>query len=243
MMLTEMRDYRIFSLIELLVVISIIAILAALLLPALQKAKDMAKDISCKNNSKQVGLSLRMYTDDYKGFLPAYSHDGSHACWIVTYLKYAGIADPRPEYNVHYTSNAKWRKEFQCPFWLKKDYISRRTFACHYSPCYLLSSALAPGRSNPKSVVFTAAARTVPIYQMKYPGRIYMLMEAWKWEYFQLGNVSANYLIPNHRSIMNINFLDGHIEGVKYGKVLSFTTGGGASPDNYKYIPWRDEIK
>ncbi len=141
-----------FSLVELLVAIAIIGILAAILLPAVQSAREAARRTKCRNNLKQIGLALSNYNETYTCFPPGWigvtnqqvdANGPSGLAWgafcLPTIEEYAAAKAIKPKVSVTNASNATLQtfkvEIFRCP--------------SDISPSDTFSVALQPPNVNP----------------------------------------------------------------------------------------------
>jgi len=241
--------HRPFTLIELLVVIAIIAILAAMLLPALSKSKEKAKQIACTSNLKQIGLLQTMYCDNFDGhFVILVDYGGGwDACydssWNMNQPGYLSIGLGGGE-------DATNSKVYQCPSasGYTKEYVP--PFAGYgYNEC------LGFDVYNTKNLGVTNTSVKRPSMTMlnadagyksgnKYEPTSYLRAPLEGGKGYAAYNSSATSDFRHSRTA-NAVYVDGHCENTKNPRVVNGAGDGVRtgflSSDNSRYDPvWSD---
>jgi prepilin-type N-terminal cleavage/methylation domain-containing protein/prepilin-type processing-associated H-X9-DG protein len=154
-----------FTLIELLVVIAIIAILASMLLPALNKAMEMAKEVKCTNNLKNLGTAEMNYIDDFNGwFTPNYpgKDENGSASYYWTNLLYPYLGGSGTSKNIFRANVNPADSVYFCPMQQPNE-ISKGGASNDY-PSYGLNASFG-GRytDSPGSAKLTTVKNTSDI--------------------------------------------------------------------------------
>ena len=101
-----------FTLVELMVVIAIIGLLMAMLLPAVQVARESGRRGACLNNLRQIGLAIHMYHDCHEAFPPGGMSPGpccsveSYTCWTIQILPFIEQKDLYNSYDQNETNES-----------------------------------------------------------------------------------------------------------------------------------------
>ena len=196
-------ESKIFTIVELLIVLAIIAVLAAMLLPALNKASERAKSIGCTNNLKQIGNAVSFYTIDYDGYLISCALPET-GWWIYSLKR-----------QLNYNSDADilTKGVTQCPSRTKEDAIwGSLGYGWNYD--YFGYRYNSPGVGYGTKIHRVPDPQTILIADSKDVGDTQVLI-------YPASPLMENRIAARHLNGGNYLFIDGHVEYITRQDILN----------------------
>jgi len=227
------RKMRAFTLIELLVVIAIIGILAAMLLPALNKAREKANAANCLSNMHQWALALNMYNDDWREYYP---YDGvpgdvcgmSASAWFNVLPPYVGakktLCQLYSSGNPDTVPTPRNHSLFTCPSAVNKSVVPSLSNVIHY---YAISDCL--HLQNSTHVGFRRDRMTSPTTTL-------IFCEAPEDNFPETDGLHCT--VQRHSGGANFVLGDGHAQWIAFGSFCR--KGNGSCPTPLSFIDFQD---
>ena len=221
-----------FTLIELLVVIAIIAILAAILFPVFAKAREKARMSSCLSNTKQIGLAILQYCNDYDETYPLGRQAGSTNPWSMTVQPYM-----------------KSTQVFACPSDTSNTRPTKRSYACNGSQNNSLTGgglmgdqyaqSLAAVNNPASTIVVTESWRNYLVTDgggsIWHNGDHTLVNNVQVAQLSVLQSNGATYHMGDNRIMFA--FCDGHSKALRYDQTFSTSGATTTSMWDRRYAP------
>ena len=215
-LLKQFTKHRAFTLVELLVVISIIAVLLGILMPALNKARQAGKAITCGSKMRQIGFGVLMYAQDNRDTLPRSSHSAA----TYNTLKWAPAIMPYVSSSTYKgDSDIAWKTIFNSLYRCTCDKRRNKTYSYGKNVWFELDASNSGGKlSGPLYCKLTQIRRQSAVVEF---GEItetnmadHVMAHAW------LMGGKPEIDTTRHGKASNFTFLDGHVQTMAFAKTF-----------------------